>query len=148
MVKSFIWNVPYSAIVVIAAVSLLLLIVSTSLRLVHAQNPVGTIRVITRVINDNGGTKEASDFTNCINSSRGDSTSMQCSSGDPDGNTQSSFDPGPYKVTQQNPPIEGYTVTYSKDCSGSINAGESKVCTITYDDVAASPQNNQTTATR
>lgn len=147
MVKSFIWNVPYSTIVVIAAVSLLLLIVSTSLRLVHAQNPVGTIRVITRVINDNGGTKEASDFTNCINSSRGDSTSMQCSSGDPDGNTQSSFDPGPYKVTQQNPPIEGYTVTYSKDCSGSINAGESKVCTITYDDVA-SPKSNQTTATR
>jgi Prealbumin-like fold domain len=144
MVKSFIQNPPYSTMVVIAAVSLLLLIVSTSLRLVHAQNPVGTLRVITRVINDNGGTKEASDFTNCINSSRGDSTSMQCSSGDPDGNTQSSFDPGPYKVTQQNPPIEGYTVTYSKDCSGSINAGESKACTITYDDVA-SPPSNQTT---
>ena len=143
MVKSF----PYSTMGVIAAVSLLLLIVSTSIRLVHAQNPDGTIRVITHVINDKGGTKEASDFTNCINSSRGDSTSMQCSSGDPDGNTQSSFDPGPYKVTQQNPPIEGYTVTYSKDCSGSINAGESKVCTITYHDVA-SPKNNQTTTTK
>jgi Prealbumin-like fold domain len=147
MVKSFTWNASYSTIVAIAAVSLLLLIVSTSIRLVHAQNPFGTIRVITRVINDNGGTKDASDFTNCINSSKGDSTSLQCSSGDPDGNTQSSFDPGPYKVTQQNPPIEGYTATYSKDCSGSINAGESKVCTITYDDVA-SPQNNQTTATK
>jgi hypothetical protein len=147
MVKSFISNASYSTIVAIAAVSLLLLIVSTSIRPVHAQNPFGTIRVITRVINDNGGTKDASDFTNCINSSKGDSTSLQCSSGDPDGNTESSFDPGPYKVTQQNPPIEGYTVTYSKDCSGSINAGESKVCTITYDDVAP-PKNNQTAATK
>ena len=41
----------------------------------HAQDfesSVGTLRIITHVINDNGGTKEASDFSNRIDTSNED----------------------------------------------------------------------------
>jgi hypothetical protein len=151
MIKSTIIqkNSSLSTSVTIAVTVLLLVIVPASFLQVHGQNEpsVGTVRVITHVINNDGGTKQASDFSNCIDSSRGEgSSNKQCSSGDGQGTVQSSFDSGPYKVTQNDIP-RGYTASYSSDCSGVINSGEIKTCTITYDDVAAPSQtfaNNST----
>ena len=121
---------------------LFLVIGSASYRQVYGEDQptVGTVRVITHVINNHGGTKQASDFSNCIDSSRGEGTiSNQCSSGDEQGSVQSSFEPGPYKVTP-NDIQSGYTASYSGDCSGVVNSGEIKTCTITYDDVATPSQ--------
>ena len=128
---------------------LFLVIVPASYSQVHGQDrpTVGTLRVITHVVNNDGGTKEASDFSSCIDSSHGEgSTSKQCSSGDEQGIVQSSFDPGPYKVIPNDVP-RGYTASYSSDCSGVINSGEIRTCNITYDDVATPSQtfaNNST----
>ena len=118
--------------------TLFLFIVSTTSLQVHAQS-AGTIRIVTHVINQYGGTKQASEFSNCVDSSRGGSTSLSCSSGDESGASESSFSPGPYKVTQDGP-LVGYKVAYSDGCSGVISAGEKKVCTVTYSDIPAPQQ--------
>jgi hypothetical protein len=130
----------FSNMTMAIAIPVFCLLVSTSCVPVHAQDsesPVGTLRIITHVVNDNGGTKEASDFSNCIDTSSGDSSSLQCSSGDEQGNSQNSFDAGNYKVTSDsNYQLDGYAVSYSSDCSGVIGNGQTKVCTVTYDDIA------------
>jgi prealbumin domain-containing protein len=120
----------------VALVVLLIFMLSGSFLVAHAQNQsVATLRILTHVINDDGGTNRSSDFTNCIDSSTGSSSTTQCSSGD----SVHSFDAGSYDVTQdKNNPVRGYTVTYSKDCSGVINAGDTRTCTVTYDDMASS----------
>ena len=130
----------FSKMTMALAIPIFCLLVSTSCVPAHAQDlesAVGTLRIITHVINDNGGTMQASDFSNCIDTSSGDSSSLQCSSGDDQGNSQNSFDPGNYQVTADSDyQLDGYTVTYSSDCSGFIDKGQSKVCTVTYDDIA------------
>ena len=122
------------------AIPVFCLLVSISCVPAYAQDfesSVGTLRIITHVINDNGGTMEASDFSNCIDTSSGDSSSLQCSSGDDEGNSQNSFDPGNYEVTSDSGyQPDGYAVSYSSDCSGVIGNGQTKVCTVTYDDIA------------
>jgi hypothetical protein len=129
----------FSKAVAMATMStLFLFIVSTTSLQVHAQS-AGTIRIVTHVINQYGGTKQASEFSNCVDSSRGGSTSLSCSSGDESGASESSFSPGPYKVTQDGP-LVGYKVAYSDGCSGVISAGEKKVCTVTYSDIPAPQQ--------
>jgi hypothetical protein len=129
----------FSKAVAMATMStLFLFIVSTTSLQVHAQS-AGTIRIVTHVINQYGGTKQPSEFSNCVDSSRGGSTSLSCSSGDESGASESSFSPGPYKVTQDGP-LVGYKVAYSDGCSGVISAGEKKVCTVTYSDIPAPQQ--------
>jgi hypothetical protein len=139
MVKSLVSKDSFSKMIIMETMAVLFLfVVSTSFLHAYAQDSpsVGTVRIITHVINNNGGTKESSDFSNCLDSSRGDSTSMQCSSGDQEGNSESSFDPGAYKITPDpNSSMLGYTASQSKDCSGVVKAGETKICTITYDDI-------------
>src|SRR5690242_16902172 len=120
-----------------AGVTVLLLfffMLSGSFLAADAQNlSVATLRIITQVVNDDGGTNRSSDFSNCIDSSSGSSSTTQCSSG----NSLHSFDAGSYNVTQgPNNPVRGYKVTYSKDCSGVISAGDTRTCTVTYDDMA------------
>ena len=131
----------FSRTAVAIAIPIFCLLISTSCMPAHAQDfesSVGTLRITTHVINDNGGTKEASDFSNCIDTSNEDSSSLQCSSGDEEGNSQNSFDAGNYKVTSDSDyPLDGYTVTYSSDCSGVIGNGQTKVCTVTYNDIAS-----------
>jgi hypothetical protein len=96
--------------------------------------------VDTHIINANGGTRQASDFSNCIDTSNGGSKSIQCGTGSEGASVSIVFDAGPYKVYQNpNNPVSGYTVSYSKDCSGVIKAGETKICTITYHDNSGSP---------
>jgi hypothetical protein len=120
----------------VALVVLPIFMLSGSFLAAHAQNQsVATLHIVTQVINDDGGTNRSSDFLNCIDSSSGISSTTQCSSGD----SLHSFDAGSYNVTQDpNNPVRGYTVTYSKDCSGVINAGDTRTCTVTYDDMATS----------
>ena len=120
----------------VALAVLLIFMLSGSFLAAHAQGQsVATLRIVTHVINDDGGTNRSSDFTNCIDSSSGSSSTTQCSSGD----SVHSFDAGSYNVTQDpNNPVTGYTVTYSKDCSGVISAGDTRTCTVTYDDMATS----------
>ena len=107
----------------------------------HAQGQsIATLRIVTQVINDDGGTSQSSDFSNCIDSSSGSSSTTQCSSGD----SVHSFDAGSYNVTQDpNNPVTGYTVAYSKGCFGVINAGDTRTCTVTYDDMASSSSSSQ-----
>lgn len=118
------------------AVLLLIFMFSDSFQAAHAQGQsVATLRIVTQVINDDGGTSQSSDFSNCIYSSSGSSSTTQCSSGD----SLHRFDAASYNVTQNpNNPVTGYTVTYSKDCSGVISAGDIRTCTVTYDDMASS----------
>ena len=108
-------------------------------KIVQSSNDsTATLLVETHVINTNSGTRQASDFSNCIDSSNGGSNSLQCGTGSEGSSVGVSFDAGPYKV-YQNPrnPVTGYSVSYSKECSGVIKAGETKICTITYHDTSA-----------
>lgn len=88
----------------------------------------GTLFITTHVINDNSGTKVASDFT------------MQVSA-----NPNSNFpgtevgkavivQPGSYSVSESLI-LPNYAKTTTGNCSGSITAGTVKFCTITYDDI-------------
>jgi hypothetical protein len=122
-------------------VLLLIFMLSDSFLAAHAQNhSVARLRILTHVINDDGGTNRSSDFSNCIDSSSGSSSTTQCSSG----NSLHSFDAGSYNVTQDpNNPVGGYKVTYSKDCSGVISAGDTRTCIVTYDDMASSSSSSQ-----
>jgi hypothetical protein len=126
----------------IAVVSTIMLLLFLSLfsSLLLLQQPAysqgdsgGTLTVITHVINNNGGTKLASDFGICVDTD----SSSQCQSGVEGVGAQMSFNAGSYTVRNSSP-TTGYTVNYSKDCSGVMHAGETKSCTITYSDVHSS----------
>ncbi len=113
-------------------------LVSSSTLSVYGLNlpPVGTVKVITHVINDNGGIREASDFSNCVDASSSDSKRHHCSSGSEQGNSVSSIQSAPFKVTKDpSKPVTGYSVSYSEDCSGSISIGKTYTCTVTYNDI-------------
>jgi Prealbumin-like fold domain len=88
--------------------------------------------VIKHVINDNGGTAVASDFTMTVT---GNSPSPASFPGAESPGTDVTLQPGAYSVSESGP--SGYTESDSADCSGSIAAGETKTCTITNDDQAA-----------
>ena len=78
----------------VALTVLLVFTLSGSFLAAHAQNhSVARLRILTHVINDDGGTNRSSDFSNCIDSSSGISSTTQCSSG----NSLHSFDAGSYK---------------------------------------------------
>jgi prealbumin domain-containing protein len=86
--------------------------------------------VIKHVVNDNGGTASASQFTMTINgvtATGGNSFPGQESPG-----TNKVVTPGSYSVTETGP--SGYSSTFSADCSGTIAAGQTKTCTVTNDD--------------
>jgi uncharacterized repeat protein (TIGR01451 family) len=93
----------------------------------------GRLTVIKHVINDNGGTKVAGDFPITVT---GNTPNPANFAGADAPGTDVTIGSGPYDVTEVEDP--GYTASYSADCSGSIALGESKTCTITNDDRAAS----------
>ncbi len=86
--------------------------------------------VIKHVINDNGGDKDASDFTMTVD---GNSPSPATFPGDENG-TPVAINVGGYTVFEDGQP--GYTASYSADCVGSLNPGDVKTCIITNDDIA------------
>jgi YVTN family beta-propeller protein len=89
------------------------------------------LTVIKHVINDNGGTKLASDFTIRIN---GNNPLPASFAGDDNG-VVAILNSGSYSVQEE--PMTGYSQNMYGECSGNINIGESKVCTITNDDIQA-----------
>jgi len=86
------------------------------------------IKVKKHVINDNGGTKVAGDFTINVN---GPNPSYTLFLGSETGRWIY-FDPGEYSIDE----IEqiGYTKSLSSNCSGTLSYGNSKTCTITNND--------------
>jgi uncharacterized repeat protein (TIGR01451 family) len=89
-----------------------------------------TLIVKKHVINDNGGTKVAGDFTLSVT---GSSPSPASFKGDESG-TSVGLNAGSYSVGEGTDP--GYAASYSSDCTGSIALGETKTCTVTNDDIA------------
>jgi hypothetical protein len=93
-----------------------------------------TLTIIKHVINDNGGTQAASAWTL---DSGGTNDSPDNFAGAESPGTVVTLDAGSYNVTESGP--SGYAASYSADCSGSIANGDSKTCTVTNDDLKASP---------
>ncbi len=90
----------------------------------------GTLVVTKHVINDNGGTKNASDFTLSVT---GTNVSDSSFPGDESG-TSITLDAGVYSADETE--IFGYNKSLGSNCSGTIANGETKNCTITNNDVA------------
>jgi Prealbumin-like fold domain len=93
-----------------------------------------TLTVIKHVVNDNGGTKSASDFTLTIN---GVSASGPSSfAGSETGVTKTITSFGAYSVSETLP--AGYErIGVWPTCSGTIQPGQHKTCVITNSDVPA-----------
>lgn len=90
-----------------------------------------TLRVIKHVINDNGGSATAGNFTIHV---AGTNVSNLSFAGSETG-VDVTLDAGSYAVTEP-VVLTGYLESGSGDCSGTIAAGETKTCTITNDDIA------------
>lgn len=88
--------------------------------------------VIKHVINDNGGTNVAGDFTTTITGVETETPSAPGEESPGVDNVLTSI--GSYSVTEGD--HAGYEVTYSDDCESTIALGETKTCTVTNDDIA------------
>jgi hypothetical protein len=88
-----------------------------------------SLTVIKHVINDNGGSKVAADFT--INVTGGNVSDDSFPGAESPGTTVT-LNAGAYSVDESSD--LGYTKTLGNDCSGTIANGASKTCTITNDD--------------
>src|SRR5205807_2664285 len=89
----------------------------------------GQLNVVTHVVNDNGGSASAGDFSLVVDGVNADPSAF---SGDEKG-TSVALDANDYKVSLEDGP-SGYEASYSADCSGTLGAGENKTCTVTLDD--------------
>jgi hypothetical protein len=89
-----------------------------------------TIIVIKHVINDNGGTKVASDFTMNVTATNPSLTSFP---GAEAPGTTVTVDPGAYSVDET--ADSGYKKTLGANCSGTVVAAQTVTCTITNDDI-------------
>jgi hypothetical protein len=96
--------------------------------------PPPQLTVIKHVVNDNGGTAVASDWTMDIT---GTNVSITGFAGAENPGVTVTLDAGAYSVAESGGP-DGYTLSASANCSGTIAAGESKTCTLTNDDDAPS----------
>lgn len=91
-----------------------------------------TLKVIKNVVNDNGGTAVAADFTMAVSGTSVSSTGFP---GDAAGTTVT-LNAGSYSVSESGP--SGYQSSLSADCAGTIGIGENLTCTVTNDDKPAS----------
>jgi Prealbumin-like fold domain len=88
------------------------------------------LHVIKHVVNDNGGTASASNFTMTVT---GSSPSPASSPGAESPGTTVHLNAGSYSVSESGP--SGYADSYSADCSGSVSVGDEKTCTVTNNDI-------------
>lgn len=95
--------------------------------------PPTELTVIKHVINDDGRTKTASDFTINVTGTNPSPTSFAGS----ENGTVVTLYAGSYSVSEV--ADSDYSVSYSPDCSSTISDGENKTCTITNDDIAPPP---------
>src|SRR5215218_1767715 len=97
---------------------------------VEEQSQLGFLIITTNVINDNGGTKEESDFTINMLGSQSFPSSFQAS---PFPQVQIiSIQEGQYSISVDN--AQGYKISFGNQCEGQIKAGDKKSCSITLDD--------------
>jgi len=91
-----------------------------------------TLTVIKHVVNDNGGTKTAADFTMTI--SGVNAVGGNSFAGSEAGVTKTLTSVGAYSVDESSP--TGYTLTgVSSDCLGTIALGQHKTCMLTNNDL-------------
>jgi hypothetical protein len=93
-----------------------------------------TLKVIKHVIKDDGGTAVAGDFTMNV----AGPTPLSFPGVEGPGGTSNQVKAGNYNITEAGP--DGYTLTYSAECPGgaiTLALGESKTCTLTNNDNAA-----------
>jgi Prealbumin-like fold domain len=99
----------------------------------HPAPHTATLAVIKHVVNDNGGTKTAADFTLTINGVTAAGGNSFAGSEAGVAKAITSF--GSYSVSEA--PVAGYAGSASAGCSGTIAAGEQRICILTNDDQAA-----------
>src|SRR5206468_855742 len=95
--------------------------------------PAAQLTVIKHVVNDNGGTAEAGNWSMTVTNN---GTPMTAFAGSELPGTILTLAPGTYSVTETGGPT-GYSATSSTGCSGTIAAGEQKICTFTNEDQPA-----------
>jgi len=88
----------------------------------------GTLILISRVINDNTGVKTPADFTLTVAAAG----ATQFAAGSPDG-VSVVIPAGDYSVLM--PSVAGYTATKDEGCTGVLLGDETRICTVTNDDV-------------
>ncbi len=89
------------------------------------------LTVIKHVINDNGGTAVAGNFSlivNAVNTNPGGQFPGS------EAGTLVTLNAGVYGVGES--VVSGYAQSFSADCAGSIAVGQEKTCTVTNDDIA------------
>ncbi|TML85180.1 MAG: DUF11 domain-containing protein [Actinobacteria bacterium] len=92
------------------------------------------LTVIKHVVNDNGGTQNAGNFTLTVTGSSPTPASFAGS----EAGTVVTLQPGPYAVNEA--AVSGYSTSKSAGCAGSLaHFGDTATCTVTNDDVAAPP---------
>ena len=89
-----------------------------------------TLKVIKHVINDNGGSKVAADFTMNVTGTNVLPSASFAGAESP--GTTVTLNAGSYSVDETSD--LGYTKSLSTDCSGTIANGATKTCTVTNDD--------------
>ncbi|MEK7215933.1 MAG: hypothetical protein AAB289_10100, partial [Chloroflexota bacterium] len=94
----------------------------------------GTLTVIKNVINDNGGAKNAADFTLTVTGTNVQPSATFPGAGIP--GTTVTLNAGTFSTDEA--AVQGYTKSFGTSCSGTITNGASKSCTITNDDIAPS----------
>ena len=99
---------------------------------ITAQNvpQTGNVRVTKNVINDDGGTRQASDFVISVTGNN-PSPSVFFGTASPGANDVR-LAPGSYRVTETSD--SRYDTSYSAGCTGIISTGETRSCTITNND--------------
>ena len=94
----------------------------------------GSIKVVKDVVNDNGGTKTAANFT--FKNNGGTAQSFTATSGEDGEKVLSNLPVGSsFSIVEVEANTMGYTTTYSGTCSGTVTTAQ-QVCTIKNDDQA------------
>jgi len=110
---------------------------SSSSSFLRAPSNRGTLVVYVKVINDQGGTKQPSDFTVSIPASPSRFVGLQ------DRGVKVSIDSGVNFAIIAGPTYPdsriGYQATFSNGCSGQFTGTELRPCTITFDDWLVPP---------
>ena len=108
-----------------------------------------TLRVVKHVVNDDGGTAAAGDWSMHIRSGSPPTDVAGSPFPGSEAGTSRTLAAGPYTVSESDGP-GGYTASISGDCDAAgtvtLQPGDSKTCTITNDDVANPPPPSPSTA--
>jgi hypothetical protein len=104
---------------------------TATIHIVNEQN-LSHLIVIKHVVNDNGGSAVAANFTMSVS---GTNASQSSFAGAETPGVDVTLWPGTYSADETAGP-SGYAKTLSSDCTGTVSAGLTQTCTITNDDIA------------